>query len=239
VKSANSIEERVARLHAGRLIDMHFDLPLGLFWNRVRRNVIATDFLPEFEAGDVGMLGVALYVEDKYLPDQALRVGLDQIALLSAELEVNPRLMLCKTFADICRAQAEDRIGLLLTMEGAEPLGDDLSLLRTFCELGVRAISLTHARTNAAAAGGIFAVSGSPSHGLTSFGRALVRECERLGILLDLAHINPAGFEEICSLTTKPLIVSHTNARHYYEAGGVDPRSLCRSSRIRRESHRH
>ena len=56
-----------------------------------------------------------------------------------------------------------------------------------------------------------------PRTGLTSFGRDLVRECERLGILLDLAHINPAGFEEICSLTTKPLIVSHTNARHFYD----------------------
>jgi membrane dipeptidase len=78
-------------------------------------------------------------------------------------------------------------------------------------------ISFTHARENAAAAGGIFAVSGSPAHGLTNFGRELVAECQRLGLLLDLAHINPAGFEEICSLTTGPLIVSHTNARHYYD----------------------
>ena len=51
---------------------MHFDLPLSLFWNRARRNVIATDFLTEFEVGEVGLLGVALYAEDKYLPDQAL-----------------------------------------------------------------------------------------------------------------------------------------------------------------------
>jgi membrane dipeptidase len=217
VKSANTIEESVSRLPSVRLIDMHFDLPLSLFWNRARRNVIATDFLPEFEAGGVGLLGVALYVEDKYLPGQALRVGLDQIALLYAEVEVTPRLMLCRTFADITRAQVEGRIGLLLTMEGVEPLGDDLSLLRIFFELGLRSISLTHARANAAAAGGIFAAGGSPPHGLTTFGRELVRECERLGILIDLAHINPAGFEEICALTTKPLIVSHTNARHFYD----------------------
>jgi membrane dipeptidase len=210
------IEERVSHLHADRLIDMHFDLPLSLFLSRARRNVIAADFLPEFEAGDIGLLGVALYVEDQYLPDQALRVALDQIALLHAEAEVTPRLMLCQTFADIQRAQAEGQIGLLLTMEGAEPLSDDLNLLRIFFELGLRAISLTHARVNAAAAGGIFAASGSPAQGLTTFGRELVRECERLGVLIDLAHINPAGFEEICALTTKPLIVSHTNARRFY-----------------------
>ena len=102
-------------------------------------------------------------------------------------------------------------------MEGVEPLGGDLDLLRVFYELGVRAICLTHARRNAAGSGGIFAASGSPRDGLTAFGRDLVRECERLGILVDLAHINPKGFEEIVDLTTKPLIVSHTNARKFYD----------------------
>jgi membrane dipeptidase len=105
----------------------------------------------------------------------------------------------------------------MLTMEGAEPLRDDPDLLRVFYELGVRAISLTHARPNAAASGGIFAASGSPTTGLTNFGREIVRECQRLGILVDLAHINAAGFEEICSLTSGPLIVSHTNSRRYYD----------------------
>ncbi len=71
---------------------------------------------------------------------------------------------------------------------------------------------------NTAAAGGIFAASGSPSTGLTTFGRELEQECERLGILLDLAHINPAGFEEIFSLTTRPPIVSHSNAERVCRA---------------------
>ena len=213
----NTTEEKLARFHAGRLIDLHFDLPLILFLSQPRRNIIATDFLPQFEQGDIGLLGVALYVEDRFLGEQALRVALDQVALLKAELETTPRLVLCRTFVEIEQARRDGRIALLLTMEGAEPLGDDLDLLHIFHELGLRAISLTHARKNAAAAGGVFAASGSPATGLTSFGRALVRECERLGIILDLAHINPAGFEEICALSTKPLIVSHTNARHFYD----------------------
>ena len=80
----------------------------------------------------------------------------------------------------------------------------------------MRPIGLTHARRNAAGSGGIFAASGSPRDGLTGFGRDLVRECERLGIMVDLAHINPKGFEEIVDLTSKPLIVSHTNVRKFY-----------------------
>lgn len=210
-------EDKVSHLHAGGVIDLHFDLPLSLFLSRPRRNVVASDFLPEFEAGDMGVIGVALYVEDEYLGERALRVALDQVALLMAELESTPQLVLCRTFAEIEQARREGRIALLLTMEGAEPLGDDLHLLHIFHELGLRAISLTHARVNAAAAGGIFKASGSPATGLTSFGRELVQECERLGIIIDLAHINPAGFEEICALTTRPLIVSHSNARRYYD----------------------
>src|SRR5207237_4302259 len=84
-------------------------------------------------------------------------------------------------------------------------------------ELGVRSIGLTHARRNAAGSGAIFAASGSPRDGLTSFGRDLVRECESLGVIVDLVHINPAGFEEILAITTKPPIVSHTNARRFYD----------------------
>lgn len=217
MKADHALEERISRLHAGRLIDMHFDLPLGLFLKRPRRSVIATDFLPEFEAGDIGLLGVALYVEDKYVPGESLQVALHQVALLKEELESNSRLALCRTFAEIEEASRAGRIGFILTMEGAEPLGDDLHLLRVFYDLGLRALSLSHARENAAAAGGIFAPTGSPAHGLTNFGRDLVQECERLGIMLDLAHINAAGFEEICALTKRPLIVSHSNARRYYD----------------------
>src|SRR5450432_1333555 len=123
MKSTNDIEERISRLHAGRLIDMHFDLPLSLFWNRARKDVIVTDFLAEFEAGDIGLLGVAVYIEDKYLPANALKVGLDQVALLYTELDDSSRFMLCKSLADIERARTEGRIGLMLTMEGVEPVG--------------------------------------------------------------------------------------------------------------------
>src|SRR5207237_5066344 len=75
----------------------------------------------------------------------------------------------------------------------------------------------THARSNAAVHVGIFASSGSSPEGLTDFGRDLVRECEALGVIVDLAHINPAGFKDILSITTKPPIVSHTNVRRYYD----------------------
>ena len=212
-----SIEQRLEQLHAGGVVDFHFDLLIDLYEKRDRPGVLVSHFLPEFEAGDVGVLGVAIYVEDRYLPEMGLRVALDQVTRLYTEVEQTNRFAICKTFAEIEQARAANKIALVITMEGVEPLGEDLNLLRAFYELGLRSVGLTHARRNAAGSGGIFKPSGSPRDGLTNFGRDVVRECERLGILIDLAHINPKGFEDIIDLTNKPLIVSHTNVRKFYD----------------------
>ena len=213
----NSIEERIDRLHADGIVDLHFDMPMDLYEKRDRGNVLATDYLPELEAGNIGVLGSAIYIEDRYLPEMGLRVALDQIARLYAQAEQGARFAICKSYQEILDARKDRKIALLITMEGVEPLGTDLDLLRVFYELGVRVIGLTHARRNAAGDGGIFAPSGSPRDGLTAFGRDVVQACEALGVIVDLAHISPAGFDEILAITTKPPIISHANARKYYD----------------------
>src|SRR6184192_4636089 len=211
------IEERIDQLHADGIIDLHFDMPMDLYEKRDHTNVLATDYLPELEAGNIGVLGAAIYIEDRYMPEMGLRVGLDQIARVYAEAEQCTRFAICKSYQEILHARKDRKIALLITMEGVEPLGTDLELLRVFYEVGVRAIGLTHARRNAAGDGGVFAPSGSSRDGLTGFGRDVVRQCEALGVIVDLAHISPAGFEDILAITTKPPIVSHTNARRYYD----------------------
>jgi len=215
--AGTQIDERITRLHAHGLVDLHFDLLMDLYEKRERTNVLAQEFLPEFEAGNIGVLGVAIYLEDRYLPEMGLRVALDQIARLQVEADLSDRFTICKSCPDVLRARAAGRIALLITMEGVEPLGADLNLLRVFFELGVRVIGLTHVRRNAAGSGGVFAASGSSRDGLTGFGRDLLQACEALGIIVDLAHINPAGFDDIFSHTTRPLVVSHTNARRYHD----------------------
>ena len=215
--SPSSMDKRIAQLHANGIVDLHFDLLMDLYNKRDRTDVLVTDFLPEFKAGDVGVLAAAIYIEDQYLPDRALAVGLDQIARLYLERDRSDCFAICKSYSDIKRAREQGKIAVLIAMEGIEPIGADLNLLRIFYELGVRVIGLTHARTNAAGSGGVFAAAGSPSEGLTAFGRDLVCGCERLGIIVDLAHINAAGFDDILEITTNPPIVSHTNARKYYD----------------------
>src|SRR6266700_2519991 len=212
-----SIEERIDQLHADGVVDLHFDMPMDLYEKRDGTNVLTTDFLPELEAGNIGVLGAAIYIEDRYMPEMGLRVALDQIARVYAEAEQCTRFAIGKSCQEILDARKDRKIALLITMEGVEPLGTDLELLRVLYELGVRSIGLTHARRNAAGDGGVFAPTGSSGDGLTAFGRDVVQACEALGVIVDLAHINPAGFDEILAITTKPPIISHTNARKYYE----------------------
>ena len=211
------LEARIDRLQAGGVVDMHFDLLMDLYEKRHRRRVLATDHLPHLRAGGMGVVGAAIYLEDKYLPEMALRVALDQVARLYAEVAETPAFAICKHGADIARARAAGQIAVVITMEGVEPLGTDLDLLRVFYELGVRSVGLTHFRRNLAGDGGIMAPSGSAAGGLSSFGKAVVQECGALGILLDLAHLNPAGVDDVLALTDGPLIISHTNPRAFYD----------------------
>jgi membrane dipeptidase len=212
-----SVEEQIDRLHANGIVDLHFDLPMDLYEKRERRNVLETEFLPELDTGNIGVIGTAIYIEDRYMPEMSLRVALDQISRLYAEVEKSGRFAICRSYQGMLDARKAQKIVLLITMEGVEPLGTDLDLLRVFYELGVRAIGLTHARRNAAGDGGVFAPTGSSRNGLTGFGRNVVQQCEALGVIVDLAHISPVGFEDILAITTKPPIVSHTNARKYYD----------------------
>jgi len=210
-------DARFEKLRSLGVIDFHFDLPMELYAKRGSPGIFAKSFLPELEAGNISIFVAAVYIEDRYLPDKASEVAREQIARLVAEAELSKKAAICRSYREIEAARGAGEIAILISMEGAEPIGQDLERLGEFYQLGLRLIGLTHARTNAAAHGGVFAPSGSSPEGLTDFGRDLVKECERLGIIIDLAHINPAGFEEIISMTKRTPIVSHSNARRFYD----------------------
>jgi membrane dipeptidase len=211
----------VRRIHGG-VVDLHFDLLLDLYEKRVNRRepvgVLAREFWQQLQDGGIGVVGAAIFLEDRYLPELALRVAIDQLALLHEEVAHDSRFTVCRSSAEIDAARAEGRIGLVLTMEGVEPLGSDIHLLRAFHELGVRCIGLTHVRRNLAGEGGLIAPAGSSPQGLSSFGRAVVAACEELRILIDLAHLNPAGVDDVLERTHGPLVISHTNPRRFYDA---------------------
>ncbi len=116
----------------------------------------------------------------------------------------------------------EGEITAIVHLEGADPLAPDLSDLEEWYDRGVRSIGLVWSRPNAFAEGVPFVFPGSPDTGagLTDAGRALVEACNRLGILVDLSHLNEAGFWDVADLSSAPLVATHSNAH-----------ALCASSR--------
>ena len=142
-----AIEERIERLQAGGIIDMHFDLPMDLYEKRERKDVLETEFLPEFEAGNISVVGVAIYIEDRYLPENGLRVALDQIARLYAETAASQRFAICKSYREIQEARETGKIALSHHDGGSRAVGDRFKsiarVLRTGC-----ALNRTYPRAN-------------------------------------------------------------------------------------------
>jgi membrane dipeptidase len=107
-----------------------------------------------------------------------------------------------------------DRVTAIVHMEGAEPIASDLSNLEGWYERGLRSLGLVWSRPNDFAEGVPFRFPSSPDigGGLTEAGRRLVRACNRLGILVDLSHLNEAGFWDVAGLSDAPLVATHSNA---------------------------
>jgi len=210
--------EKIAGIHEEALIiDAHFDLLFDVAAQRARgrTKVIETDHLPEFKKGGWNIIVSSIYLEDADLPENALRKALHQVSCLYAELEESSdKLMLCTNTAEIKQAKESGKLGIMLSFEGVEPLGTDISLLRVFYELGVRFIGLTWSRRNAAGDGCTFKFSDRQmTGGLSAFGLDIIREAEKLGMIMDVTHINDEGFEDIMAHSHQPVIASHSNAR--------------------------
>jgi membrane dipeptidase len=127
------------------------------------------------------------------------------------QLRLHPReLQLCLTPADILTARAAGRFGVLLSVEGGHAIEDSLALLRVFHRLGVRSMTLTWNNSNNWADS-----SAEPPqhHGLTSFGRDVIREMNRLGMVVDISHASDDTFWQALETSTAPIVATHSCAR--------------------------
>jgi membrane dipeptidase len=140
-----------------------------------------------------------------------LGYALDAFGYLLRDLEQSgARAVIVRRAQDILEAQAAGKVALILAIEHADCTERSVHVLRALYELGVRSIGFTHNVSSCAADGCLEPRDGV---GLTRFGRELVVEMNRLGMLVDLAHISPAGFFDALSVTRKPVIFSHGNAK--------------------------
>jgi membrane dipeptidase len=211
---------RARRIHAQTpLVDGHNDLPweirekAGGDLARLdprRSNPAQHTDIPRLRAGAVGGVFWAAYVPSDFAKGGAARVALEQIDLIHRMTAASPDLRLALTADEVERAHREGKIASLIGIEGGHSIENSLGALRQFYGTGVRYMTLTHASTLDWAD----AATDSARHdGLTRFGEEVVREMNRLGMLVDLSHVSPATMKDALRVSAAPVIFSHSSAR--------------------------
>lgn len=212
------MDSKIKKLHEENiLVDSHLDL--GAIINKYRKNgetkILNKYFLDDFKSASFNLIIAAIFIESEFLPDMALKMALRQIEAIYEDVsECSENFFIVKDEDDLEKIETTGKIGILMSLEGAEPIGRNLSFLNTFYRLGVRGLGLTWSRRNFVADGSYFR---NPEEGvrggLTPFGIQVVKRAEELGIFLDVSHLNDEGFEDMIKYSNKPFIASHSNAR--------------------------
>jgi membrane dipeptidase len=198
----------------------HLDLP------RMQAHGFAGGFfavyIPSPETGDLDALE-RLMDQPPYdlpLPDlighrAAQPVAVEMLGhLLWMERAAQGRFRWCRSAEEIRAAMAEGAVAGVIHFEGAEPIGPDLDALHLFHAMGLRSLGPVWSRPTIFGHGVPFRFPSGPDTGpgLTALGKALVRECNALKIMLDLSHLNEAGFRDVAKLSDAPLVATHSNA---------------------------
>ena len=153
----------------------------------------------------------AAFIDPVFGQAYAMKRAIQIIDTMHTQLETyKDSVTLCCNDEDIQTAFEEKKVAAILTIEGGDALQGELSALRTFYKLGVRSVCLTWNYRNEIADGVSDASTGG---GLTPFGRAVIKEMNSLGMLVDLSHLSEKGFWDVLQQTSYPVIVSHSNAK--------------------------
>ena len=202
------------------IVDAHNDLLEEVAFFRAEAHPFRDRWLEQLRRGGVALQVCPVSVDVEHLPDEGLRRSLEQIAACHrAVADDEGDLLLVRDSGDIARALADGRIGLMLALEGAEPLGYDPALLDVFWLLGVRMLALTWNGRNPFADG-----LGEPTDGgLSELGRELVDRAVGIGMMLDLAHASERTFFQVLERVPHArAIVSHAGCRVVF----ATPRNL-------------
>ncbi len=205
------------------LIDGHNDLPwalrekfgsdphaVDLTTNLDESTSLHTD-IPRLRAGGVGGQFWSVYVPASLTPTEAAKVTFEQIDVVRRLIAAHPDTFeLADTADDIERIHAAGKIASLVGMEGGYSIDDSLGLLREFRQAGARYMTLTHSRTTTWAD----AATDAPKWGgLSPFGEEVVREMNRIGMMVDLSHVSPDTMVDAMRVSEAPVIFSHSSAR--------------------------
>jgi membrane dipeptidase len=213
--SADAIAERAHQLHFSSIVlDTHDDTTQRFFsktYDLGKRNPDGHVDIPRMREGGMNAIFFSIWIDGHILGPPAVEKALDQIdAVHENVLRYSNDLVFCRTAAEVHRAHDQGKIAVLMGVEGGHMIGNDIRIVRVFGDLGVRYMTLAHFYNDEWADSS----TDKPAHnGLTDFGKDIVREMNRQGIMVDISHVSDKTFYDALEVSKSPLIASHSSCR--------------------------
>jgi membrane dipeptidase len=221
---ADELSSRAREIHFSSLVfDTHADTPQRLLFDQfdlASRDAEGCVDIPRLREGGVGAVFFALWVPVEITGGAATRRARDLLDAVLKQIEIHGGdLVLSTSSNEVRTARAENKIAVLLGIEGGHAIDNDLVVLREFHARGVRYLTLTH---NEATEWADSSNDAPRHHGLTDFGKQVIREMNRLGMLVDISHVSDSTFYDVLETSRAPVIASHSCCRALCDA----PRNL-------------
>jgi membrane dipeptidase len=214
-KPSDEISPRAKKLHFESIVvDTHDDTTQRLLTPGFDIGVRHTDGgidIPRMREGGLGAIFFSIWMSGTITGPEAVKRSLDQIDTVRQMVRTHLKdLSLCTTAAEVRHAHADGKIAVLMGVEGGHMIDNDLEVLRSYAALGVRYMTLTHYLDNEWADSS----TDKPAHnGLTDFGKDVVREMNRQGMMVDISHVADKTFYDALAISQAPMIASHSSCR--------------------------
>src|SRR6266853_4381193 len=213
--SADDIGERAKKLHFSSIVlDTHDDTTQRFFtkdYDIGKRNPDGHVDIPRMREGGMNAIFFSIWIDGRIMGPPAVQKALDQIDAVHENVHRYAKdLVFCRTAAEVREAHKHGKIAALIEVEGGHMIGNDIRVLRMFGDLGVRYMTLSHFYNDEWADSS----TDKPAHnGLTDYGKEIVREMNRQGIMVDISHVSDKTFYDALEVSKAPLIASHSSCR--------------------------
>jgi membrane dipeptidase len=218
--SADTISDQAKKLHFSLIVvDTHDDTTQRFLDGKFdigERHADGNIDIPRMREGGLNAIFFSIWISGKITGAQAVKLALAQIDAIRQQVRKHPRdMMLATTAEEVREAHKQGKIAALMGVEGGHMIDSDLAVLRSYAELGVRYMTLTHTENTEWADSS----TDKPQHnGLTDFGKDVVREMNRLGMMVDISHVSDKTFFDVLSVSKSPVIASHSSCRALCDA---------------------
>ena len=213
--AADDIADRARKLHFSSIVlDTHDDTTQRFFskdYDLGKRNPTGHVDIPRMQEGGMNGIFFSIWIDGHIMGATAIQKALDQIDAVHENVLRNSNAMvLARTAEDVRRAHAQGKIAALMGVEGGHMIGNDIRMVRIFSDLGVRYMTLSHFVNTEWSDS---STDKRAHNGLTDFGKDVVREMNRQGMMVDISHVSDKTFYDALEVSKAPLIASHSSCR--------------------------